>query len=288
MSFDHSLVWELRAVGRLPVEEFPSFIPKNIITRSLGPNPEVQIDLEGPFPVEPGDTFLLCSDGLSGQVKDDEIGKVLACLAPKEAVRSLVDLANLNGGPDNITVIVARVTGPQVAQGEAAQSSSPSDRAAPQPVHPVVWSLLGLFGLAALGFLAVGHSILAAAGLLGAVVTGVVAWIQRSAVREPPYALDARPLGRGPYASADCTPDAPFVNRLAEIVGQLRQAAANEDWTIDWHAFNSHGQQAAAAGQAGNYAEGVRAYCRAISFMMSELRKQRGRKRADLSEPDLD
>ncbi len=106
LSFDHSLVWEMRAAGRLPPDDVPTYIPKNIITRCLGPNAEVQVDLEGPFPIEPGDTFLLCSDGLSGQVKDEEIGKVLACLPPSDAVRSLVDLANLNGGPDNISLRV--------------------------------------------------------------------------------------------------------------------------------------------------------------------------------------
>src|SRR4029079_7562536 len=92
-------------------EELPQFVPKNIITRSLGPHPDVQVDLEGPYSAEPGDTFLLCSDGLTGQVKDEEIGALLSCLPPAEAARVLVDLANLRGGPDNITVIIVRVLG---------------------------------------------------------------------------------------------------------------------------------------------------------------------------------
>ena len=120
LTFDHSLVWEMRKAGQIPEEDVPGFISKNIITRSLGPNPAVQVDLEGPFPLAVGDTFLLCSDGLSGQVKDDEIGAILATLPPEEAVQTLVDLANLRGGPDNITVIVARVLGPQIAQDAAA------------------------------------------------------------------------------------------------------------------------------------------------------------------------
>ena len=66
LTFDHSLVWEMQASGQMPEGQVPAFIPKNIITRSLGPNPAVQVDLEGPYPVEAGDTFLLCSDGLSG------------------------------------------------------------------------------------------------------------------------------------------------------------------------------------------------------------------------------
>ena len=68
LTFDHSLVWEMSAAGQVPKDALPGFVPKNIITRSLGPHADVQVDLEGPFPLEVGDTFLLCSDGLSGQV----------------------------------------------------------------------------------------------------------------------------------------------------------------------------------------------------------------------------
>jgi serine/threonine protein phosphatase PrpC len=109
LSFDHSLVWEMKAAGRINDHDMPGFIPKNIITRSLGPADVVQVDVEGPFPLAEGDTFMLCSDGLSGQVEDEELGVILHCLPPREAVQVLVDLANLRGGPDNITVIVARV-----------------------------------------------------------------------------------------------------------------------------------------------------------------------------------
>ena len=86
LTFDHSLVWEMMAAGQMPRGDVANFIPKNIITRSLGPHADVQVDLEGPFPLEPGDTFLLCSDGLSGQVKDEELGVLLAALSPSEAV----------------------------------------------------------------------------------------------------------------------------------------------------------------------------------------------------------
>ena len=112
LTFDHSLVWEMKAAGHFSGDEAPPFVPKNIITRSLGPHADVNVDLEGPFPLELGDTFLLCSDGLSGQVTDQEIGLILGSLSPQEAVRALVDLANLRGGPDNVTVLISRVSGP--------------------------------------------------------------------------------------------------------------------------------------------------------------------------------
>src|SRR4029079_18691522 len=109
LTFDHSLVWEIAEAGQIPEAEVPAYIPKNVITRSLGPHPTVNVDIEGPYSAAPGDVFLLCSDGLSGQINDEELGAILACLPPEEAVQSLVDVANLRGGPDNISVIAARV-----------------------------------------------------------------------------------------------------------------------------------------------------------------------------------
>src|SRR6185295_19142671 len=108
---DHSLVWEMADAGQMTEADVPSYIPKNVITRSLGPHPSVHIDLEGPYSAESGDTFLICSDGLSGPVTDEEIGVMLRCLDPAEATETLVDLANFRGGPDNISVIVAQVDG---------------------------------------------------------------------------------------------------------------------------------------------------------------------------------
>ncbi len=89
----------MQAAGQVrPGSELSEAIPKNVITRSLGPNAEVTVDLEGPLPIQPGDTFLLCSDGLSGQVTDEELGALLSVLEPKVAVKVFIDLANLRGG----------------------------------------------------------------------------------------------------------------------------------------------------------------------------------------------
>jgi protein phosphatase len=107
LSFDHSLVWELARRQKVSPDELQG-IPANVIVRSLGPEPLVQVDVEGPHPVRKGDLFVLCSDGLSGPLTDREIGAVVSALPPTEACRFLVDLANLQGGPDNITVLVVR------------------------------------------------------------------------------------------------------------------------------------------------------------------------------------
>ncbi|MEX2119800.1 MAG: PP2C family serine/threonine-protein phosphatase [Pirellulales bacterium] len=272
LSFDHSLVWEMMATGRIREEEVPSYIPKNIITRSLGPSPQVQVDLEGPFPLAAGDAFLLCSDGLSGQVSDEEIGVILGCLPPNEAVGVLVDLANLRGGPDNITVITVKVAAIPSARGASMLAAVP---AGPRPtIHSAWWVALGVLVLVTLGLWAVQP--------WGAVVSGLAALATAIvvAVRKLGGSLPARPFegprfGRGPHKSLVCPANDEFVDKLAKVVDQLREAAAEENWSVDWPRFNSFGSRALAAAEKKNYREAVREYAHAISFMMDEIRSQR-------------
>src|SRR5262245_14881916 len=110
LTFDHSWVWEIARRQGVDPDELGDF-KKNVIIRSLGPDPEVEVDIEGPHPVRPGDVFLLCSDGLTGVVNPQEIGAVVQAMPLEDAVRLLVHLANLRGGPGNITGLVVRVPG---------------------------------------------------------------------------------------------------------------------------------------------------------------------------------
>ncbi len=278
LTFDHSLVWELRVAGQIPAEEVPNYIPKNIITRSLGPHAEVPIDLEGIYPIQAGDTFLLCSDGLSGQVQDDEFGQILATLPPQEAVRALVDLANLRGGPDNITVIVVRVTGPQVARGATPQADSPDHVPVRRPVSSWVISAIGILALASAAFAAIDQKLAAVASLIGVAAAGGIALVERYGGGWSSRAREPR-LGKGPYTSRQCAVNEAFVTRLAGVIEELREAAVGTDWTIGWSTFNDHDSRAVAATRAADYAEAIRQYCHAISFMMAELRSQREHRR---------
>jgi protein phosphatase len=108
LTFDHSWVWEIARRQGLDPDELGDF-KRNVIIKSLGPEAEVEPDVEGPHPVEPGDAFLICSDGLTNHVRPEEIGAVVATMAPAEACAFLVELANLRGGSDNITVLVVQV-----------------------------------------------------------------------------------------------------------------------------------------------------------------------------------
>jgi len=274
LTFDHSLVWELRAAGQLPEGEGTDRVPKNVITRSLGPNAQVQVDLEGPFPIEPGDSFLLCSDGLSGQVEDEELGMILASMPPDEAVQVLVDLANLRGGPDNITVIVVRVTGPLVAEGADPGSVPEPGAPAVRPVHPAIWTVLGVSALAGLGLAAMQRWVAALVGLGVAAISAVVALVQRYGRGEGSEGFGGRPLGRGPHAACPATPNAEFVDRLGEIVERLRTLAKQEDWQMDWSRLDRLTDQSAAAKSAGDYPAAVRQSCQAVRFMMEQLRRR--------------
>ncbi|MGA2796175.1 MAG: PP2C family serine/threonine-protein phosphatase [Thermoguttaceae bacterium] len=275
LTFDHSLVWELQATGQKYEEPISNFIGKNIITRSLGPNPNVQVDLEGPHPCQVGDTFLLCSDGLSGQVEDAEIGAVLVCLPPAEAVQALVDLANLRGGPDNITVVCARVLDRQIAQDPGAQSAGVTGGQNRRPVHPLIWTIFGMASLAALGLGTIGQGTAALVSLLVAFLSGITAMVRHYGGANEVPSFEGRHFGRGPYVSCDCGPDEKFIVKLNEIINQLRDAAVGENWKIDWNRFNQFLTSANEARNSADYVGSAREYLRAIIFMMAELKHQR-------------
>ncbi len=107
---DHSLVEELVREGRLTADEAAVHPQRSIITRALGVDASVEVDV---YPVElvPGDRLLLCSDGLTGMVQPDDIAATLRRESdPARAAAQLVDAANAAGGEDNITVVVVAVT----------------------------------------------------------------------------------------------------------------------------------------------------------------------------------
>lgn len=107
---DHSLVWQLYETGVLQKDQLSGHPQKNLITRSIGPHPHVEVDLEEGETCE-GDIYLLCSDGLTDMVSDDNIRKILSSSqkTPQQLGEALVDAANNRGGADNITVVLVRI-----------------------------------------------------------------------------------------------------------------------------------------------------------------------------------
>jgi serine/threonine protein phosphatase PrpC len=108
ISQDHSWVEEQVRAGLLTRDQARSHAQRNVITRSLGTQPDVEIDVFSE-PLEEGDSLILCTDGLSGLIGDDELRAIVDQYVPQESVYHLVERANENGGSDNITAIVMRV-----------------------------------------------------------------------------------------------------------------------------------------------------------------------------------
>lgn len=120
---DHSLVAQLVARGQITPAEAKTDPRRNVVTRSVGVGPTVDVDAEKLHePLEVGDTLLVCSDGLHGQVTDDELAEIASGESLDRACRDLIALANERGGPDNITVALARL-----------ESDDPDD--APRPAR---------------------------------------------------------------------------------------------------------------------------------------------------------
>jgi PPM family protein phosphatase len=125
VTVDHSLVEELVREGRLTADEAAVHPQRSIITRALGVDASVEVDV---YPVElaPGDRLLLCSDGLTGMVQAETIAATLRREEdPARAAAALIDAANVAGGEDNITAVVVAVT------------DDPPLRAVSEPVAPI-------------------------------------------------------------------------------------------------------------------------------------------------------
>jgi protein phosphatase len=117
---DHSWVCEEVRQGRISTEEASEHPMKNVLLRSIGVGSDVDVSASA-IDLRSGDCFLLCSDGLWGELDDPAIAEVLAREPPSSAAGELVDLANAHGGRDNVTVLVAAVIGgdeaPAIAMG---------------------------------------------------------------------------------------------------------------------------------------------------------------------------
>lgn len=102
---DHSLLNEQLRAGLVRAEELEKFVGKNVITRSVGFERDVQVDVIEKT-IENGELFLMCSDGLSGLVSDERIAEICRSHRPEDIVPTCINEAKTNGGDDNVTVMV--------------------------------------------------------------------------------------------------------------------------------------------------------------------------------------
>jgi protein phosphatase len=111
LTTDHTVVGELVRRGRLTPGQAAVHPERSILTRAVGLDPTVPVDLPDPLELQAGDQVLLCSDGLTEAVGDDRIADLLSTATDGNAAcRSLIDAANAAGGPDNVTVVLIQAT----------------------------------------------------------------------------------------------------------------------------------------------------------------------------------
>ena len=127
---DHSFVEEQIRAGILTREEARTHPQRNVITRALGSKPEVQVDTYS-GELRPGDTLLLCSDGLSEYVQEEDMAQILGQYPPKETVPRLIALANKHGGSDNISALVVQAGPPAGVAPRQAATAAARPAAAP-------------------------------------------------------------------------------------------------------------------------------------------------------------
>ncbi|MBL8888433.1 MAG: protein phosphatase 2C domain-containing protein [Planctomycetaceae bacterium] len=262
LTFDHSYTWEMKAAG---INDASAEVFKNRIMRSLGPNPEVKVDIEGPFAIEAGDVFLLCSDGLTGPVTDRELAQILAALPPAEAAESLVNLANLRGGPDNITVIVAKYlrtieTGTSSLSGGRHSSSGLGMLTA--------WSILGLFVILAVVLGLFSDWTAAVAPGIAALVSLIVAiWLtirhsSRSEVSVGPQ------RGKAPYTLSSGVASIEVVDKLRDMVVELVELAKREVWVLDWPSIDAQIVEVKDLDAKKQFQPAIAGYCRLINHLL--------------------
>lgn len=283
LSFDHSLVWEMAAASNVSQENVPACIPKNVITRSLGPHESVNVDLEGPHELQAGDRFLLCSDGLTGVVEDQLIGSLLQELEPEEAVVTLVDVANLRGGPDNISIIAAAI--------DSDQADRPLVRARGIGYGPIATLVAAIAFLVFAWALASNETeTLIGAAIVCAASAAVAVWRsgERTELAERP--VTGGPYGNGPYRCVDCHTAEQASNELRELVEQLAEVCRAGDTaepaaehpvvgmapTFDWTPIEPMQQAAAQALASGDHSEALRRYAAVLRELMQRLRDDDG------------
>ncbi|MCA9261596.1 MAG: serine/threonine-protein phosphatase [Planctomycetales bacterium] len=281
LTFDHSLVWEMGAAAQATEEQVPAYVPRNVITRSLGPHPVVKVDVEGPLPTLRGDRFLLCSDGLTGPLTPELIGMVIHALAPGDAAQTLVDLANLLGGPDNISVIVVEAANLSRIEGNEGDESQ-VDPAAETGVW-VSWErYVSPAALIGAGAAAAGAAALASFGMVwAALATSAaalgLAWLGVSSRRNDDgwgggY-VHLRPSGKGPYRRYDVAPNGQRIEVLGEIVRQIEDLEAQQEWGFDWTPIHEDRISALQAVARGDFSAAVSHYCSTVRRLMKALRE---------------
>jgi protein phosphatase len=303
LSFDHSWIWEMARRQGVAPENLVTEHRNNVIVRSLGPDAEVEVDVEGPHPVQSGDIYLMCSDGLSGVVSDEEMGAVATALPAEEACRFLVHLANLRGGPDNITVMIVHVGQKDEGERTNAEEKKPLV-SAPSFVHRLV-SFRGIswtYILLVIGLLLAASAVNLASDAMSrsapgkmtvslvVLVLAIAALLAGSMGLAWHYYRHRNLQSQGGnltsenglrvYHQADCQVNHALLERWREAEKTLAQQIRDNNWEVDWEANQKHRELAEQAllETNGNWlTTAFREYCWALLPLMDTLERYRNK-----------
>jgi serine/threonine protein phosphatase PrpC len=281
LTFDHSWVWEIARRQGIDPDELGDF-KKNVIIRSLGPDETVEVDIEGPHPIEPGDTFVLCSDGLSNQVTADEIGAAASTLPPEEACQVLVDLANVRGGPDNITCLIVQIPGIS-KDGAAGKVIRPSIFKKAKSAIPLPFFLLGLGSVTTLlsvlmrtneipgsVLLFAFSAVLIVIGL--ATLFGYLKSVAAAANRAADTPQELRVYKAYSYELSKALHD-----RLASAESGLKEALREQGVNIDWVAHQRLSDEASAKANKSDLVAAYRLRCQSFRMLTTVYNRERNK-----------
>ena len=215
-------------------------------------------------------------------MQDEEIGALLQCLTPAETARALVDLANLRGGPDNITIVIARWKNGTSTGRNSSDAHAPRRRAPPMPsqskakfASPLMLAALACV-IVAVGFGAAQATIPTFVALGIGITLALIGWLQQSVQTLQPVStfVSGGRLGKGPHSSVDCQPSQKFADDLLSMIEQLREAAIEEHWSIDWTKLNGLCHAGKQAVDQQDFCAAVAIMPLALQFMMGELRNR--------------
>ncbi|NJL53954.1 serine/threonine-protein phosphatase [bacterium] len=147
---DHTLLAEKVQAGIISPEKAADFHGINPLTRAIGKEPDVVVELQE-LDVQPHDCIILCSDGLSNLVTADEISAVTGSHAPQQAVQHLIELAKVRGAPDNVTVVVVQVQGVPITPRKPRTWSSQTYRSTLSTSRIISIVFVAVVTLAAIG-----------------------------------------------------------------------------------------------------------------------------------------